>query len=130
LENHPKTIDEAVKLIMSKKNEVKDSFNKIDEKLVRDWVTDLVIDKSFWGLKIQEAVLLKIEKLTGKKTRLANRTEESKGIDGFIEDTPVQIKPTSYKTASNVKTENLKAKTIFYEKQASGDYLIYSDDAL
>lgn len=129
-ENHPNTIDEAVKLIMSKKNEVKDSFSKIDEKLVRDWVIDLVIDKSFWGLKIQEAVLLKIKELTGKKTRLANKAEESKGIDGFIENIPVQIKPTSYKTASSVKTEELRAKTIFYEKQPNGDYVIYLDDAL
>jgi len=124
LENHPKAIDNAVKLIMSKKDEVKGSFNKIDEKLVREWVLDLVIDKSFWGLKIQEAILLKIKELTGKKTRLANKAEESEGIDGFIEDTPVQIKSTSYKIASNVKTEELRAKTIFYEKQPNGDYTI------
>jgi len=123
LEKHPKAIENGTKLIMSKLKEAKEAIAGIDEKLVRQWVEDLVIEKSFWGLKIQEAIILRLGKETQKQCRLATKLEESKGYDGFIEDKPVQIKPCSYKTASNVKTETLRARTIYYEKdKETGDY--------
>lgn len=124
LKEHPYSIDEATKLIMAKLKDVAKAFNNIDEKQVRIWVDDLVIDKSFWGLKIQEAIILKLQGMTGEKCRLANAQEESKGIDGFIGKLPVQIKPSSYKTAINVKKETLRAKTIYYNKEKNGDYTI------
>lgn len=124
LEKHPEALDNATKLIMAKLKEVAKAFENIDEKIVRIWVEDLVIDKSFWGLKIQEAILLRLEEITGKKCRLANKEEEIKGIDGFIGETPIQIKPSSYKSASNVKNEKLRAKTIYYEKNVDGDFII------
>ncbi len=111
-------------MILSKLVEVEPTIKKIDEQLVRLWVEDLVIDKSFWGLKIQEAILLRLEIITGKKCRLATAKEESKGIDGFIGEIPVQIKPSSYKTASNVKTERLRCVTIYYEKNSDGDFIV------
>ncbi len=124
LKKYPDAIDKSVKLIMRKLLDVKESFDKIDESLVRRWVVDLVIDKSFWGLKIQEAILKKIGEESGIKCRLANKEEESKGFDGFLGETPVQIKPTTYKSASNVKTEKLRAKIIYYSKQEDGNYVV------
>ena len=123
LEKHPDAIDKATKLIMAKLKEVAKAFEDIDEDIVKLWVEDLVIDKSFWGLKIQEAIILELEKITGEKCRLANKQEESKGIDGFVGKVPIQIKPSSYKSASNVKTEKLRAKTIYYEKNIDGDFI-------
>lgn len=130
LSKHPKAVENAVKKIMEKLNEVKEQFEKIDEKIVKMWVEDLVIDKSFWGLKIQEAILLRLQEMTGKKTRLANQKEESKGYDGFIGKEPIQIKPSTYKSASNVKTEKLRAKTIYYTKNTDGDYIIEIDEII
>ncbi len=124
LEKHPTSIDKATKLIMAKLKDVAKAFENIDEKVVKIWVEDLVIDKSFWGLKIQEAIILRLEEMTKKKCRLANKEEERKGIDGFVGDLPIQIKPSSYKTASNVKTETLRAKTVYYEKNLEGDFVI------
>ena len=124
LTKHPEAIEKATKLIMTKLKEVAKTFEKIDEDIVKIWVEDLVIDKSFWGLKIQEAIILRLEELTKKKCRLADKEEESKGIDGFVGELPIQIKPSSYKTASNVKTEKLRAKIVYYEKNADGDYII------
>src|SRR3989344_7603383 len=123
LKRHPKSIEDATNLIMKKFEEVKKGLDKIDRKIVELWVEDLVIDKSFWGLKVQEAILNKIEKKTGIKCRLANKDEESKGFDGFIGNNAVQIKPDSYKVASNVKTEKSRAKIIFYKKE-DGDYQV------
>ena len=128
LKKHPNAIENATKLILSKLKDVAKAFEEIDEKIVKLWVEDLVIDKSFWGLKIQEAILLKLEEITKKKCRLANAKEERKGFDGFVGDAPIQIKPSTYKTASNVKTEKLRAKTIYYEKNKDGDFIVdYSE---
>ncbi len=124
LKKYPNSLDNAIKLIMSKLKEVAKTFENIDENIVRTWVEDLVIDKSFWGLKIQEAIIARLKEITNKKCRLATKEEENKGIDGFIEDLPIQIKPSSYKIASNVKTEKLRAKTVYYEKDENGDYII------
>ncbi|HLD83897.1 MAG TPA: MjaI family restriction endonuclease [archaeon] len=124
LKKHPKAIEEATKLIMAKLREVGKAFQTIDENTVRMWVEDLVIDKSFWGLKIQETILQELEKITEKSCRQATKEEERKGIDGFVGGMAVQIKPSTYKNASNVKTEKLRAKTIYYEKNRDGDYVV------
>ena len=58
---------------MNKKREVLKQYKKINKKLVRNWVEDLVIDKSYWGIKIQEAVINKLRKLTRKKCRIATK---------------------------------------------------------
>lgn len=47
---------------------------------------------------------------------LSNPQEESKGIDGFIGDIPVSIKPITYKT-KNMLNEKIEVKFIFYEKR-------------
>ncbi len=124
LTKRPDAIDKAVKLIISKLTEVKDAMGKINEDVIRRWVIDLVIDKSFRSLKIQEAILIKIEKLTEIKCRLANKEEEQKGIDGFVGDIPVQIKPATYKIASNVKSEKLIEVVIYYKKTENCDYIV------
>ena len=124
LQKHPEAIEKATKLIMAKLKDVAEAFVKIDEDIVRVWVEDLVIDKSFWGLKIQEAIILRLEEITKKKCRLANKQEESKGIDGFVGDLPIQIKPSSYKSASNVKNEKFRAKAVYYQKNVDGDFIV------
>ncbi len=125
LKKHPEAIENATKLIMEKIIEVKKQFDKIDEDVVRLWVEDLVIDKSFWGLKIQEAILKELQELTGKKTRLATAKEEQKGIDGFIGDIPVQVKPDSLESApQTIKTEKYIERVIKYKKTDKGDYLV------
>jgi hypothetical protein len=124
LHKHPDAIDKSVRLIRTKLEEVQDAVGKIDNELIRTWVIDLVIDKSFWGLKIQEAILQELQNRTGKPCRRATSVEERKGIDGFVDGLPVQIKPSTYKTASNVRTEVLRAKTIYYRKDSNNDYIV------
>lgn len=123
LKKHPTAIEDATNLIIAKMEQVKPNLEKIDKKIIKVWVDDLVVDKSFWGIKVQEAILQKIQNKTGIKCRLANKEEERKGFDGFIGNNPIQIKPDTYKVASNVRTEVLRAKTIYYKKiKDSGNY--------
>ena len=53
---------------------------KIDRDLVRRWVEDLVLVKTFTGLRFQEAILRKLAELKGCDYRLAHPYEESQGI--------------------------------------------------
>ena len=93
--NHPEAIQNATDKIKDNLNKLKHAMNEITEDMINDWVTDLVIVKTFLGLRVQEAVLKNIADKTNNSYRLANPDEESKGIDGFIGDTPVTVKPLS-----------------------------------
>ena len=119
LAKHPSAIDDATKKILGMIEELRKAINKIDEQMVRKWVEDLVVDKTFIGLKFQEAILKRVAKIKNMNYRLSTPQEESKGIDGFIGDIPVSIKPITYKT-KNMLREEIKAKVIFYEKVKDG----------
>jgi hypothetical protein len=119
LQQQPKAIDDATHKVFAMVEELKKAINHIDEKLVRKWVEDLVIDKTFIGLKFQEAILKRVARIKNTSYRLSTPDEESKGIDGFIGNTPVSIKPTTYKT-KNMLNEQIDAKIIFYEKEKDG----------
>jgi uncharacterized protein YukE len=119
LEKHPETINRATDKIIDMINNFKDVMNQIDRKLVEKWVHDLVIIKTFIGLRFQEAILNKISKILNEKYRLANPEEESIGIDGFIGNIPVSIKPETYKIKKNLN-EKIGVKIIYYKKNKDG----------
>lgn len=90
----------------------------ITNELVKIWVEDLIISKTFIGLKFQEAILSKIAKLKKSAYRLATKNEESQNIDGVIGDIFVSIKPISYK--SKILSEDISIPIIFYSKKKDG----------
>ncbi len=116
---HPEAIDTATKKILEMLENFKQVINQIDEQMVRQWVKDLVIVKTFLGLRFQEAIIKKIAEMFNKNYRLSSPQEESKGIDGFIGNIPVSLKPKSYKSKSFLQ-EQLQAELIFYEKVKDG----------
>ncbi len=119
LEKHPDAIRKATDKIMDMINHFKDVVNQIDRELVEKWVHDLVIIKTFIGLRFQEAILNKISKILNQEYRLANPEEESVGIDGFIGDIPVSIKPETYQIKKNLN-ENIEVKIVYYKKVKDG----------
>ena len=64
--------------------DMKQVLQPIDNEIIREWVEDLVIVKTYAGLRFQEAIIKKLAELGGKNYRLAEPGEESKGIDGYI----------------------------------------------
>ena len=114
---HPDAIDEATDKIISMMDKVIEAILKIDRNLVRSWVEDLVIVKTFEGLKIQEAILKKLAKIKGCNYRLAEPHEESDRIDGFVGEEAYSIKPISYKARADL-SETINAKIIYYNKKA------------
>jgi uncharacterized protein YukE len=57
LKKKPDAIKNATEKILQKLKELKNSLNKIDRATVEQWVRDLVIVKTFAGLRLQEAIL-------------------------------------------------------------------------
>jgi uncharacterized protein YukE len=119
LKKHPDAIRRATDKIIDMINNFKDVMNQIDRELVEKWVHDLVIIKTFIGLRFQEAILSKISKILNQEYRLANPEEESIGIDGFIGNIPVSIKPETYKIKKNLN-EKIEVKIIYYKKVKDG----------
>ncbi|HNY75603.1 MAG TPA: MjaI family restriction endonuclease [Bacteroidales bacterium] len=126
LANNPDAIENATKKIWTKIQELKGTINNINESDVEKWVEDLVIIKTFTGLKFQEVILKKAAEIKNTTYRLSNPDEESRGIDGFIGDIPVSIKPTTYKLESALK-EQIEVKIIFYQKLKDGIEVDYGE---
>lgn len=119
LERHPDAIDKATRKIHEMIENFKAVINLIDDTMISNWVKDLLIIKTFIGLKFQEAILSKIASLLNTTYTLASAEEESKGIDGYIGDQPVSIKPDTYKSKMSLQ-ENIDVKLIFYNKTKNG----------
>lgn len=95
---------------------MKEAVKLIDEKMVEDWVEDLVITKTAEGLIIQEIILEYIAKKKGVSWRLANPYEESQNIGGYIGDKPVSIKPATYLAKKSSVREAIYVDLIYYNK--------------
>jgi len=80
VEKHPEAIKSATEKILEMVENLKDAMDKIDREMVGRWVRDLVIVKTFLGLRFQEAVLKKCAEIKKTNWRLANPSEESQGI--------------------------------------------------
>ena len=118
LESHPDAIDNATEKVYAMVTFFKEAILKIDKETVRKWIEELVVVKTFSGLKFQEAILKKISLYLKKPYRLAKPEEESKGIDGFIGDKPISIKPMTYKTKMGLN-EFINVPIVFYDKKKS-----------
>jgi len=119
LSRKPRAISEATERIQRIVSNFRTALSLIDENLIRAWVEDLVIVKSFTGLRFQQAILSRVAKLKKTTFRLANRDEESKGIDGYIGQEPVSIKPETYKSKLGLP-ESIRIPIIYYEKLENG----------
>ncbi len=119
LANHPDAIDNAAEKIAEMVKNLAGAVKLIDIPMIKRWVGDLVLEKTFVGLRFQEAILKKIAFIKSQDYRLAKPDEESRGIDGFVGDVPISIKPITYKT-KNALREIIQAKIVFYEKKKDG----------
>lgn len=110
-------------------------FRKALESLKKEdctrYANDLLINKTFEGLAIQEAILDAIAAENGtvhSKHVLAE--DEQVGIDGYIGDLPVSIKPESYK--QSLSKDTIEAPIVFYKKAERKHKIViqYNDAAL
>jgi len=114
-DKYPEAIRVATERIMEHVGRLQNALTLVNEDTVREWVEDLVFNKTFNGLYIQKAILASFAEKINSHYRLAEPNEESQGIDGYVGETAYSIKPTSYKTMARLN-ENINVRMIYYEK--------------
>ncbi len=121
---YPHAVDQATDKTYAMICKMQKAMAEIDREMVRQWVQELILTKTYAGLRFQESILKAISEKNSTTYRLARPDEESKGIDGFIGTEPVSIKPVSYQS-KNFLPETIDAKIIFYEKIRGGIKVFY-----
>lgn len=124
LQSHPTAIEDATNRVYSMIEQFRTAIVKITREMVEDWIRDLVITKTFAGLKVQEAILKHIAEMEFTNYRTATAQEESQNIDGMIGNRFVSVKPTTW---SGMLTSpiDIKIDMIYYEKTKDGLQITY-----
>ncbi|MCY4216870.1 MAG: MjaI family restriction endonuclease [Flavobacteriaceae bacterium] len=117
-ERYLNSIENATDKIFSILKNYVAAIQQIDRAMIEKWVEDLVIYKSYTGIVIQGIALQMIAKKYNKSYRRATPEEESDGIDGYIGDVPVQIKPRNGESY-NVLMDKYRTKYLLvtYKKE-------------
>jgi hypothetical protein len=115
----PTAIKDATKKINSMLENLKKACDAIDSKMVTAWIEDLIFSKTFVGLRFQKSILKSVSIQKNVTYRLATPEEEAKGIDGFIGERPVSIKPLTYRT-KQMLNEKIDVGIIYYDKKKDG----------
>ena len=118
-ERQPDAVHNATEKIYGMYQLMREAFNSITKEMVEAWVKDLVYNKTYCGLKFQSAIIAFLANKVGKSWRLANIEEEAKGIDGFIGETPIQIKSSTYKIEGRL-SETIEVPIVYYDKKKDG----------
>jgi hypothetical protein len=115
----PDAISKATDKIFNMYQLMSEAFAAIDRPMIEAWVKDLVYNKTYCGLKFQSAIIAHLAGQFKRGWRLADVEEEAQGIDGFVGDTPVQIKSSTYKLEARLG-ENIEIPIVYYDKKKDG----------
>ena len=126
-ERQPNAVHDATEKIFGMYQLMSEAFGAITREMIEAWVKDLVYTKTYCGLKFQSAIIAFLADKVQKPYRLANVEEEAKGIDGFIGDTPIQIKSITYKIEGRLP-ENIEVPIVYYDKKKDGINIEYDSD--
>ena len=129
-----KRIEDATQKIFEMVVKMREATKEIDEEMVQRWVEDLVLYKTYTGLgRNEEAIFEKLAEEYGIEYSRSTPEEESKGIDGYLGDQAVSIKPDTYQQKSRLQ-EDIQAPIVYYEGYKTNNslklHLDELDDAL
>ena len=127
MERHKAGLKIATEKIRGMVDKLKTAVMQITDEMIEQWVHDLVIVKTYVGLRFQEAVLQEIAGRLNTTYQVAAPEDEAQGVDGYINGRPLSIKPVSYKVKATLQ-EKLPACMIYYEK-VNNDLLIEFNEA-
>jgi len=111
-----KRIKDATEKMYPMVEKMKEAFEQVDREMTQDFVRDLVLFKTYEGFDIQEVILRKLGDKFDAATRRATAEEEREGIDGYIGDQPVQVKPETYK--DNLQ-DDIGVPIVYYDENKS-----------
>lgn len=121
-----KGIAQSVIDIRAKLDDVLNNLNSISDDDIRKWVENLTYEKTYSGLSAQEQILSEIATDLGKNYQLGDANDEKKGIDGYVNGKPLQIKSSSYRNKN--KLEKFSCPIVFYDLTQEGIVFDYNDE--
>lgn len=125
-EKHPDAIETATDRTYEMIKKMRAAMAEIDREMVHQWIRELVLAKTYTGIRFQKSILKELAEDTDETWRMAAPAEESRGIDGYIGTTPVSIKPASYITKPELQ-DGIEPEIIFYKKVRGGIRIYYDD---
>ncbi len=107
----------ATNIISHMVENLKNTIEIISDELIESWVEDLIIYKTYLGLNFQDSILKHLSHKFNIKYKQSTPSEESQGIDGYLGEYPISIKPITYKQKISSKQEKIDVDIIYYEKK-------------
>lgn len=121
--NGEERIEQASQKVFEMVVKMREAAEAIDEAMVQRWIEDLVLYKTYNGLgRNEEAIFKKLSKEYGLEHTQSTPAEESKGIDGYLGDQPVSVKPITYQQKSRLQ-ENIDVPVVYYEEYKTKESL-------
>ena len=127
LKRYPTAIDGATDRVLTMPEGLRNALDGIDRETVRRWVTELVLEQTLVGLRVERAILETAAHRLSRTLRLSSPEDESRGIDGYLDGRPVSVKPITYKTMRGLG-ETIDAMMINYEKKPNGTIVADLDE--
>lgn len=119
-QKRPGALDTASREIYSAIEKLRTSLDLVDEELVRHWVEESVLKRTYAAWRIQETILKHIAKRQGKPFRQADDSESEAGIDGFIGERPYRVRPVSHYFKGPPEEQDTPVDVVYFEKTKSG----------
>lgn len=119
-QKRPGALDTASREIYGAIERLRASLALVDEELVRHWVEEAVLKRTYAAWRIQETILKHIAKLQGKPFRQADDRESEAGIDGFIDERPFSVRPVSHYFKGPPDEQDARANVVYFEKVKTG----------
>lgn len=115
----------AANKLFSKVSEMPIDTTVITAELCRDYVEEVIFNKTHFGMGGESAAIRAAAEYFGLPFRFSNAEEESQGIDGWIGDKPVQVKPEDTYKKGHVFNAADVTRQLFvtYEKKAHACYI-------
>ena len=120
----PRAIDQATDKIFETVKKMALALEKVDRDMVRKWVLESVLKKTYAASRIQEVVLKKLSSIRKEPCRLPDEAEQEAEIDGFIGDQAFRIRPVShyFKPPALPPAD---CETVYFEKVRDGLKVYY-----
>jgi hypothetical protein len=116
-------IEEATEKVHDMIQKMREAMKKIDEDMTRRWIEDLVLYKTYTGLgRNEEAIFKKLAKEYSLEYTRSTPSEEARGIDGYLGEQPVSIKPITYQQKDRLQ-EDIDAPIVYYEEYKTSNSL-------
>ena len=124
-QKRPGALDTASREIYDVMAKLRKALELVDKELVRHWVEEAVLKRTYAVWRIQETILRHIAKRQGKPFRQADDQESEAGIDGFIDECPFSVRPISHYFKGPPEEQDAQVDVVYFEKAKSGLKVYY-----